>query len=151
MTETHPFEDTQLFGTGDLALFLGGSEDSFTGLLLVLITKAQSTPANYSRLKSAFPREVRAWETWMGMTPVPTFRELREALQEQDAPLLAFDWGALEAARFLPRVRVGRTLLSLARGRLDSIAFQTMRPAARISSKIGNGSATSAGSAKSRS
>ena len=76
--------DRQMFGTGDLALFLGGSEDSFTGLLLVLITKAQATPANYSRLKLAFPREVLAWETWNSMSPVPTFAELKAALDADD-------------------------------------------------------------------
>jgi hypothetical protein len=90
MTETTDhWNDRQMWGTGDLAVFLGGSEDSFTGLLLVLITKAQATPANYSRLKFAFPREVRAWETWNSMSPVPTFAQLREALQEQDAEMQA--------------------------------------------------------------
>jgi hypothetical protein len=89
MTETTSWEDRQMWGTGDLALFLGGSGDSFTGLLLVLITKAQATPGNYSRLKSAFPREVRAWETWNSMSPAPTFAQLREALQEQDAEMAA--------------------------------------------------------------
>jgi hypothetical protein len=86
---TDPRDDLQMWGTGDLALFLGGSESSFTGLLLTLITKAQATPENYSRLKFAFPREVRAWETWNSMSPCPTFRELREALQEQDAEMAA--------------------------------------------------------------
>jgi len=55
MTETPEWDDRQMWGLGDLALFLGGSEDSFTGLLLVLITKAQATPENYGRLKLAFP------------------------------------------------------------------------------------------------
>lgn len=89
MTDTSRPDDFQMFDLGDLALFLGGSETSFTGKLLVLITKAQSTPGNYSRLKFAFPREVRAWETWMSMSPAPTLRELREALQEQDAEMQA--------------------------------------------------------------
>jgi hypothetical protein len=83
MAESSPWDDMQLYGTGDLARFLGGSEDSFTGLLLVLITKAQSTPANFSRLELAFPREVAAWKMWNSMSPVPTARELREALEEQ--------------------------------------------------------------------
>jgi hypothetical protein len=82
-------DDLQMWGTGDLAMFLGGSESSFTGLLLMLITKAQATPENYSRLKSAFPREVRAWETWNAMSPAPTPRQLREALQEQGAEMQA--------------------------------------------------------------
>lgn len=89
MTETDAWNDRQMWGTGDLAVFLGGSEDSFTGLLLVLIAKAQATPENYSLLKFAFPREVRAWETWQSMSPVPTFAQLREALQEQDAGVQA--------------------------------------------------------------
>lgn len=79
---TAEWDDLQLWGTGDLARFLGGSEDSFTGLLLVLIAKAQSTPANFSRLELAFPREVAAWKMWQSMSPVPTIRELREALAE---------------------------------------------------------------------
>ena len=89
MAETDPWDNRQMWGTGDLALFLGGSVDSFTGKLLELVAKAQATPENYSRLKSAFPREVRAWETWNSMSPCPTFRELREALQEQDAEMQA--------------------------------------------------------------
>jgi hypothetical protein len=78
MTDT--WDDMQLYGTGDLARFLGGSEDSFTGLLLVLIAKAQSTPENMGRLELAFPREVTAWKMWQSMSPVPTSRQLREAL-----------------------------------------------------------------------
>src|SRR5262249_11108228 len=40
------------------------------------------------------------------------------ALQNQGAPRMGFSWNALEAARFLPRVRVGRVVLALARWRL---------------------------------
>jgi thiopeptide-type bacteriocin biosynthesis protein len=41
------------------------------------------------------------------------------ALQSQGrADALQFDWGALEAAAFLPRVRAGRAVLSLARWRI---------------------------------
>jgi hypothetical protein len=83
------WNDRQIFSTGELALFLGGSHDSFTGKLLELIAKAQATPGNYSRLKFAFPREVRAWETWNSLSPAPTFAQLREALQEQDAEMQA--------------------------------------------------------------
>jgi hypothetical protein len=93
MTDAHPagLDDRQMFGTGDLAVFLGGSEDSFTGLLVVLITKAQATPENFSRLELAFPREVAAWKMWQSMSPTPTFRELREALdQAQEAPRIRF-------------------------------------------------------------
>lgn len=68
--------DRQLDGLGDLALFLGGSEDSFTGKLLALIAKAQSTPANMAALEQGFPREVTAWRAWMQMSPSPTAAEL---------------------------------------------------------------------------
>jgi len=40
------------------------------------------------------------------------------ALQYQDLAAVAFSWGALQQAPYLPRLRVGRTLLSLARWRL---------------------------------
>jgi hypothetical protein len=80
MTDGGP-DDRRMYGTGDLAVFLGGSEDSFTGLLLVLICKAQSTPENFSRLTLAFPREVTAWLMWNAMSPAPTFSELRAALE----------------------------------------------------------------------
>lgn len=73
-------------GLGDLALFLGGSEDSFTGKLLQLIVKAD--PYNRERLRLAFPHVVRTWEVWMGttvhrgggLTTSPTADELRSAL-----------------------------------------------------------------------
>ena len=80
MTETDAWDDRLVDHTAELALFLGGSHDSFTGKLLELIAKAQSTPDNFWRLRLAFPREVRAWETWNAMSPCPTYRELREAL-----------------------------------------------------------------------
>lgn len=75
-------DDRQMFGTGDLALFLGGSETSFTGLLIVLMQKAD--PGNLARLRLAFPRECRAWEAWNAMSPCPTFRQLREGLAEAE-------------------------------------------------------------------
>jgi hypothetical protein len=71
--------DRRMYGTGDLAVFLGGSEDSFTGLLIVLMQKAD--PGNLARLTLAFPREVAAWMVWNAMSPVPTFSELRAALE----------------------------------------------------------------------
>ncbi len=52
----------------DLVLFLGGSPDSFTGLLLVLIAKAD--PGNRARLTEAFPRQVAAWEEWCASAPL---------------------------------------------------------------------------------
>jgi hypothetical protein len=84
MTET---DDRQMYGTGDLARFLGGSEDSFTGLLLVLFQKAD--PGNLARLKSAFPRVHEAWAMWNAISPAPTPRQLEEALQDHRAYLAA--------------------------------------------------------------
>jgi hypothetical protein len=78
---TDPRDDRQLWGTGDLARFLGGSEDSFTGLLLVLFQKAD--PGNLYRLRMAFPEVHEAWETWNAMSPAPTARQLREALTDK--------------------------------------------------------------------
>jgi hypothetical protein len=98
MTEPQPIEgwdNRQMFGTGDLAVFLGGSETSFTGLLLVLMQKAD--PGNLSRLRLAFPREVKAWETWNSTSPVPTFAELREALADAETgDALMREWRARE-------------------------------------------------------
>lgn len=67
-----------LHGLGDLALALGGSEDSFTGKLLQLIAKAD--PSNRDRLRLGFPRVVRAWELWMATSPTPTASDLLAAL-----------------------------------------------------------------------
>jgi hypothetical protein len=72
----HP--DEQIVTRGQLALFLGGSEDSFTGLLLLLIGKAD--PVNRARLREAFPREVKAWNTWQATESAPTAAELAAAL-----------------------------------------------------------------------
>ena len=84
MTETDAWGDRPIPTTAQLALFLGGSEDSFTGMLLVLIAKAQATPENFSRLELAFPEAVAAWRMWQSMSPAPTFRQLREALERAD-------------------------------------------------------------------
>lgn len=83
--------DRQLDGLGDLALFLGGSwsdtpgGSSFTGELLKLIVKAQSTPDRLAALEAGFPREVRAWRVWMWMSPTPTAAELCATLTGDDA------------------------------------------------------------------
>lgn len=58
-----------------LALALGGSGDSFTGWLLLLIGKADRV--NRARLQQAFPLHVAAWELWQHEL---TVGELREAL-----------------------------------------------------------------------
>lgn len=70
--------DRPLSTLGELALFLGGSADSFTGHLLALFGKAD--PANYRRLSIAFPSEARAWEAWRRMQPAPTWQELHDYL-----------------------------------------------------------------------
>ena len=55
--------DAPIRHTHDLARFLGGSGDSFTGQLIDLIAKAD--PGNRVLLREAFPRQVEAWEAWM--------------------------------------------------------------------------------------
>jgi hypothetical protein len=87
MTETERWDDVTIGTTAYLALFLGGSLDSFTGRLLELMQKAD--PGNLARLERAFPREARARAMWNSMSPAPTFAQLREALQEQDAEMQA--------------------------------------------------------------
>jgi hypothetical protein len=66
----------------ELALALGGSEDSFTGQLLALIAKAD--PGNRSRLRKGFPRHVAAWELWMfgGIVQSLTAGELAATLEK---------------------------------------------------------------------
>lgn len=80
--------DRQLDGLGDLCLFLGGTwadpgKGSFIGELLKLIAKAD--PERLARLAAGFPREVRAWQVWMPMSPSPTAAELCEVLTRADA------------------------------------------------------------------
>ena len=80
MTETaiDPRDYRPLYGIGDLAEFLGGSESSFTGQLLLLLQKAD--PGNVARIRMGFPEVVETWEMWNAMSPTPTWRQLREAL-----------------------------------------------------------------------
>jgi hypothetical protein len=59
----------------DLARFLGGSDDSFTGLLLMLIAKSDS--GNMRKLAEAFPYETAAWRIWHEADPALTAAELR--------------------------------------------------------------------------
>jgi hypothetical protein len=66
---------------GDLALFLGGSDDSFTGDLLRLIAKAD--PGNRALLQRTFPAEVEAWTAWMSLDE-PTAGALREQLPDRE-------------------------------------------------------------------
>lgn len=74
-----PGSSEPMHGIGDLALCLGGSENSFTGGLLKLIAKAD--PVNRERLRAGFPRQVKAWELWMA-TDAPTGDELLALLNE---------------------------------------------------------------------
>jgi hypothetical protein len=67
----------------ELALALGGSEDSFTGQLLLLIAKAD--PGNRARLRAGFPRDVAAWELWMASGGHMTAGELDTALSSAAA------------------------------------------------------------------
>ncbi|PCC68742.1 thiopeptide-type bacteriocin biosynthesis domain-containing protein [Nannocystis exedens] len=48
-------------------------------------------------------------------------------LREQNAPSLGFSWGPLAAARFLPRVRLGRLVLAWARWHLDDDDLAALR------------------------
>lgn len=75
-----PGSSEPMYGLEDLALALGGSASSFTGDLLRLIAKAQSTPLNLEGLRRGFPRIVRAYELWMATSPPPTGDQLLAAL-----------------------------------------------------------------------
>lgn len=79
-------DDTRLITTGLLAVYLGGSEDSFTGLLLNLIAKADQ--CSKSRLRLAFPEVVHAYEVWMSMEPAPTWAEMTEAMDPTGGKVL---------------------------------------------------------------
>jgi hypothetical protein len=92
--------DRPLDGLGDLCAFLGGTwggsdrggvggtdraeGGSITALILRLIVKAQSTPARFTAIARAFPREVTAWTTWNRMRPTPTARELYAELTGEE-------------------------------------------------------------------
>jgi hypothetical protein len=74
MTRAEPFDDWPVPTLGALAVPLGGSWDSFTGQLLLLIQKADV--GNRARLACAFPREVVAVEVWTAIGPA-TWGEIR--------------------------------------------------------------------------
>lgn len=61
-----------------LALFLGGSDDSWTGAFLRLVAK--SDPEHRDRLREAFPVHVAAWEAWRAMAR-PTVGDLIDAIE----------------------------------------------------------------------
>jgi len=74
----HRMPDSQeLDSLGLLALYLGGSGDSFTGDLLRLTAKAD--PGNYDRLAAVFPITTRAYALWQSMS-APTVGDLTAAL-----------------------------------------------------------------------
>lgn len=73
----NPYGDLPITTTGQLAVFLGGSATSFTGLLLVLISKAD--PGNKAKLRLAFPEAVLAYDTWMAFDTAPTWDQLKAA------------------------------------------------------------------------
>jgi hypothetical protein len=62
---------------GTLALFLGGSHDSWTGEFLRLIAK--SDHAHRAKLRLAYPVHVRAFEVWQLRAPI-TVAELTKLL-----------------------------------------------------------------------
>lgn len=70
-------ETDRLYGLHELALFLGGSRDSWTGDFLRLVAK--SDPQHRATLHRAFPVHVRAYELWMRLQQ-PTVAELTAAL-----------------------------------------------------------------------
>lgn len=73
-----PFPDDKPMPTlAELAIFLGGSDDSFTGDLLRLMRKAD--PGNLARLRAGFNDEYRALRAWEKLES-PTWDDLRNAL-----------------------------------------------------------------------
>lgn len=82
--------DRQMTLVDDLALFLEGSGDSFTGDLLRLMRKAD--PGNRSALRAAFPKIDAALFHWERLSPLvnvaggPTMRQLLTALNDDDEP-----------------------------------------------------------------
>jgi hypothetical protein len=71
--------DTPVTDTGHLAVVLGGSEDSFTGMLLELMHKAD--PGNRMKLAQAFPLAHIALEIWMALPEPPTFAQMQEIME----------------------------------------------------------------------
>lgn len=77
--DTGALAPDDVIGTsGLLALFLGGSPDGFTGLLLTLAAKADR--GNLIALRGAFPRQIAVWQIWQATSPAPTAGELAEII-----------------------------------------------------------------------
>jgi len=66
-------DDHPLDATGDLALALGGSPDSWTGKVLKLL--AESDDEHVARLAAGIPELVRAYRLWRSTERTPTAGE----------------------------------------------------------------------------
>lgn len=75
----------------DLAVFLGGSADSFTGDLLRLMRKAD--PGNRVALAAAFPEQHIALVVWESLQE-PTYAKLAAALTLDPNPDCPRCWAA---------------------------------------------------------
>ena len=85
----HP--DARVKLLSDLALFMRGSQDSFTGRLLELI--AHADPGNRSCLYRGFPEVVFTYEAWMACSETPTASELREQIDKMAKEGPRVGWG----------------------------------------------------------
>ncbi|WP_428268489.1 lantibiotic dehydratase [Haliangium sp.] len=70
------------------------------------------------------------------------------ALQSQDGGSVSWTWGPLEGARFLPRVRCGKTIFSRAMWRLDEADLAPLAQAVRTAKKASTPAAVRAGRAR---
>lgn len=73
-------DDLRLSEFHELCLFLGGSDDSWTGVFLGLVGK--SDPRHRAQLAVAFPLMVRAWEIWVSRPEVTVASLTRSLLLE---------------------------------------------------------------------
>jgi len=83
------------------------------GDLLVSVVDRSIVLRSRSRGRRVVPRMMNA-HNWANPTCLPLYRFLC-ALQYQNVSQAIWDWGPLANAPFLPRIRVGRTVLSPAR------------------------------------
>lgn len=77
-------DDTPVTTFHDLALFLGGSRDSWTGDLLRLIAK--SDPEHRDALREAFPVHVAVWTRWNASAPPQTVAQMTEVATAAAGP-----------------------------------------------------------------
>lgn len=73
---------------GQLCVALGGSEDSFTGMLLTLMNKAD--PGNRVKLSRAYPREYEALQWWKITDGPKTAGDLRRHQENRAAAKAEF-------------------------------------------------------------